>query len=361
MKVLHLPANIGNQPWVLSRWERKLGVRSDLVVTRSNWLKYHADRVLCDGSESRWRRQWRTVRFALTAPFRYDVLHYYFGQSFLPWGKGRRPSGLWFQDLKLAKRLRRTVFMTLQGCDARLSDSAALSEISPCHLGHCRSAEDCRTTYDRRRRMLIDRILPLMDQVFVLNPDLARHVPQATFLPYACVDVETVPVAPPKTDGPIVILHAPSDPTIKGTRYVVEAIRRLQTRYPIEFLQVTDMPHEEAMKIYPRADLVIDQLLCGWYGAFAVEMMAMGKPVACYLRDEDLGAIPPAMKAGLPLLRVCPATLEADLEAALAARSRWAEWGRRSREFVLRWHHPGKIAQAMVTAYQNPKSRFALP
>ena len=102
-------------------------------------------------------------------------------------------------------------------------------------------------------------------------------------------------VVPPKTTGPITILHAPTDPAKKGTRFVVDAVARLQRHHPIRFVQVSNLPHAEALKLYPQADLVIDQLLAGWYGGFAVELMAMGKPVACYIRDEDLQFVPPAM------------------------------------------------------------------
>ena len=65
-------------------------------------------------------------------------------------------------------------------------------------------------------------------------------------------------------------------------------------------------PHAEAMKLYAQADLVIDQLLAGWYGGFAVETMAMGKPVVCYIRAEDLQFVPPAMVAELPLIPARP-------------------------------------------------------
>jgi len=45
------------------------------------------------------------------------------------------------------------------------------------------------------------------------------------------------------------------------------------------------------------ADLLVDQLLTGWYGAVAVEMMALGKPVVCYLREDDLKFIDSRMRA----------------------------------------------------------------
>jgi hypothetical protein len=60
------------------------------------------------------------------------------------------------------------------------------------------------------------------------------------------------------------------------------------------------------------------------------------------------------MREQLPLIRLHPKRLEADLEAAIAQRDSWQELGRRSREFVLRWHHPRKIAAAMLRAYEHP-------
>jgi hypothetical protein len=155
----------------------------------------------------------------------------------------------------------------------------------------------------------------------------------------------------PGRDRPLRILHAPSDEGIKGSARIVDAVRRLERRHPIELVVVKDVPHERALELYRSADLVVDQVLTGWYGGFAVEVMAMGKPVACYLRDEDLGVLPPAMRDELPLVRVHPETLERDLEDAIARRDDWAAWGARSREFVLRWHHPRSIAASMLEAY----------
>ncbi len=361
MKVLHGPVNVGNQPWVLSRYERRLGVQSDLVLNYNTWLGYSFDTCLSPLAR---RHPWHIARrllFGLSAPFRYDALHYYFGLSFLCWNDYGGRNSLWFADLKLAKQLGRKVFMTLQGCDARLSYlSADRNAVTPCSLGHCDAAPVCRASLDASRRYLIDNILPHCDRIFVLNPELAHYVPGAVFMPYASVDIEAFAPAWPKTDGPAVIVHAPSAPSIKGSRYIIDAVERLKSRFPIEFVQVKGIPHEEAVKIYHNADLIIDQVLTGWYGGFAVEAMAMGKPVACSLRREDFAFIPKQMADELPLLDVNPSTLESDLAAILAQRERWPEWGCKSRDFVMRWHHPQRIARAMVGAYRHPESAFAL-
>src|SRR5262249_5890278 len=202
--------------------------------------------------------------FGLTAPFRYDVLHFYFGRSFLSWEPGRRLPGR-FLDVKLAKALGRKVFMTLQGCDARLSDrNSGRNAITMCHLGQCTLAGTGRTPPDAQRRRLIDEVLPHCDRVFVVNPDLAHDVPGATFLPYASTDVAAIEPAWPKTDGPITILHAPTDETIKGTAFIVAAVERLKRRWPIELVLVRGLPHAEAVQRYRQAGLVVDQVLAGW-------------------------------------------------------------------------------------------------
>lgn len=364
LRVLHAPVNVGNQPWVLSRQERLLGLHSDLVVNNGSWLDYDADRFLNKTPPvSTYAKFWAKIReswFGLLAPLRYDVLHFYFGRSFFNWASDREWFGGFF-DVKLARRLGRKIFMTLQGCDARLSDeNSARNDITMCHLGRCQYAAECRKTHDRRRRRLITKFLPLFDRVFILNPDLAHDVPGATFLPYANVDVDKCQPIYPRTEGPIRLLHAPSNASIKGTQYIVDAVATLKQRWPIELMLVQGMPHAEAVKLYTKADLVVDQLLAGWYGGFAVEMMALGKPVAGYVRESDMGHVPTNMRSEIPLLRLTPTTLVHDLENLFKNRHHWVEWGQRSRQFVMRWHHPGRIALAMERAYREPGSPFSV-
>ncbi|MCI0639021.1 MAG: glycosyltransferase [Gemmataceae bacterium] len=361
MRVLHGPVNVGNQPWVLSRHERALGIQSDLVVRSDSWLRYPADLHLVRPNRLEWLNYVSTALFALTAPFRYDVFHYYFGQSYLHGPKAARLRAEYL-DMRLARKLGRKIFMTLQGCDVRISAaSAERNSFSPCQVGRCSAAVDCRASLDDQRRWLVHNVLPRCDRVFVLNPDLAWDAPGATFLPYASVDIEGLGHFPPKTEGRITLLHAPSDESIKGTRFIVAAVEWLKQRWPIDLVLVHGLPYSKALPLYQSADLVIDQVLLSWYGGFAVETMAMGKPVACHIREQDLDAIPDAMRADLPLLRLNPRDLEQQLEEILQRRREWPAWGRRCRDYVFRWHHPRKIAQAMVDAYGHPQSRFDLP
>jgi hypothetical protein len=355
MRVLHAPVNVGNQPWSLSRAERALGLHSDLVVNYQTWLGYPADRVNGSLHGRTPRELLRRTWSGLSAPFRYDVLHYYFGRSLMYWDDLPRLNRAPFADLRLARRLGKTIIMTLQGCDARLAgESNRNNRHTPCAPGRCGAFETCIATLDAQRRYLIEDILPLCDRVFYLNPELGHFVPGAQFLPYANVDVRASDVIPPRTEGPPRIVHAPSDGRMKGTAAILAALDELKRDFEFELILVQGKSHTEAMEIYRSADIAIDQILCGWYGGFAVEMMAMGKPVLCHMREADLGFVPDAMRAELPIVDIHPDRLVQDIGRALAARGEWAEWSRRSRAFVEHWHDPARIAAALAEVYRGP-------
>ena len=359
MRILHGPANVGNQPWSISRAERALGHASDVVQNYGTWLGYPADRTIsAHGVRSPKARFDRSI-FALTAPFRYDVIHYYFGRSFMLWDDfgrvlGRSPNEdrVALRDVHLARRLGRRLIMTLQGCDARIAGrSNAMNAHTPCSEGRCRYYGNCIKQLDSSRLAMIETLLPLMDRVFYLNPELGHFIPNGQFLPYGNVDVMASPVLPPRTSGRPRIVHAPSDGSTKGTPTILAALDVLKERFDFELILVEGKPHGEAMEIYKSADIAIDQILYGWYGGFAVEMMAMGKPVMCHIRDSDMKFVPKRMLADLPIVNIHPDRLADDIALALQARESWQDWSRRSVEFVRRWHDPTVIASFLLEAY----------
>lgn len=264
-------------------------------------------------------------------------------------------------DLRLARRFGKKCFMTLQGCDVRLAgEGNRRNEWTMCVAGRCSAYQTCIDVLDERRRDLINHILPLFDRVFYLNPELGHVVPNGQFLPYANVEIEKFTTAFPSTEGRPRIVHAPSDGSIKGTSLILAALEQLKTRYDFELILVEKKTHEEALALYRSADLAIDQIFAGWYGGFAVEMMAMGKPVACYIRDQDMKFVPDAMKGEMPILRLEPGRLADDLAAIFERRAEWRSAGEKSRRYVERWHNPDHIAQAMLKAYSCPDSTFVL-
>lgn len=355
LSIVHGPNNVGNLPWVLSNEMKKLGHDSDVVVNFGTWLGYPADRVIGEYGDRSWTNVGRRLANGLAQPFRRDVLHCYFGRSFLSWedlgDRNRWP----LKDLALARRLGKRIVMTYQGCDARLAaESNRRNPVTMCKEGGCSAYANCVASIDASRRATIAAVDRLADLVLYVNPELGQFLPRGSFLPYGNVDVEAIRPAPaPVRERPL-ILHAPSDPSIKGTPLITEALEALRGEFDFELRLVQGLPHEQAMALYREADLLVDQVLAGWYGGLSVELMAMGKPVACYLREEDLHVLPAGMRADLPLYRIDPRSLADDLRAVLSRRHEWAEAGRRSREFVLRWHDPAKLARVLLRSYEEP-------
>ena len=150
-------------------------------------------------------------------------------------------------------------------------------------------------------------------------------------------------------------MHAPSHRGVKGTRFLLEAADRLQREgVPFDLELIENLPHTEAKRRYREADLVVDQLLLGWYGGFAIESMALGKPVIAYIRESDLPHVPREMRTALPLINATPATIYDVLKKWLTVR-RYAlpERGCASRAYVERWHDARAIAKRLVTDYES--------
>lgn len=369
MRILHGPVNVGNQPWVLSRAERRLGASSYLTTRSETWLKYPADLVLSPEGARPLGMAARSVAYGLRKQWQYDVLHFYFGQTFFSPGfplsrnalLDNLLSGISTFDLRLARLMGKKLFMTLQGCDVRLAQEGnKRNDWTMCAPQHCELYQRCVDVLDDRRRYLIDKILPLFDRVLYLNPELGHIVPGSQFLPYSNVEIDNFEVAPPSRKTRPRIVHAPSAGRIKGTPMILDALQRLQGRYDFELILVEKKTHKEALELYRSADVAIDQVLAGWYGGFAVEMMAMGKPVGCYLRDSDMKYVPDAMRQEMPILKLDPGNLVEDIAALLDRKSEWETLGRASRKYVERWHNPDLIAKAMLRAYADLENRFEL-
>ena len=232
LRVLHAPINVGNQPWVLSRHERALGVRSDLVVNYPTWLQYPADVCLGRLGDRSWAARARRLRFALWRPgvttscIITSASRFSAGERVAsPTGDGSSNCGWrssWAAAADDLAGMRRPTQRPLRG--------PKRNHHVPCRV-HANRRPHAAAEQDHARRILIDRILPDMDRVFVLNPELAHDVPRAEFLPYACVDVEAAERGPAEDRPARSRSSMPrAIPAKKGTRFVVDAVERLQRR-----------------------------------------------------------------------------------------------------------------------------------
>jgi hypothetical protein len=334
MRILHAPLNIANEAWSMSRAQRVIGAHSDLATTVGTIFSSPPDFDLSFRGSGVLSRQFAKAAFVRKALRDYDVFHYAFGASILDYGDG--PFEL--MDLKWAHNRGKCVAMTLHGCDVR-----------PTTPGGCDLCEaTCNAERASRR---LEKMRRWVDLFYVTTPDLLVVVPEARLLPASVWGLAETEVVPPRIEGPLRIVHAPSDRRIKGTAALLSAVDSLRAEgLDIDLTLVEGVPHEQALELYRLADLGVDQLRAGWYGVFAVEMAAMGKPVVTSIAPEYVAA---SGMAAPPFSAADEDNVGNILRDLANHRTQLPAMGARAREFVIGRHGALANAKRVVTDYAD--------
>jgi len=305
LRVTHCPVNIAGVPWENVQALRRKGVDARLVVFDRGKLHPEADWSL-DRRGGFVRQQlthWRA--FAKLLP-QTDVFHFYFGLTLVP-------KSLQFPILRATRK--KSVFHFL-GSDIRGKSRDELA-------------------YGKRAGAQI-----------VGSFDALRWVPEAEMIPPGIDLRPFMPVPPSDRERPIVV-HAPSNRAKKGTEYVIAACEQL----PVELDIVEGVPHDEARERYARADIVVDQLNAGWHGVFALEAMALGKPVVTRLKPDVVEQAERAYGTKVPLVPATKETLVDALRPLVESPAVRREVGAASRAYVERVHDIDKIADRLLDVY----------
>jgi len=142
------------------------------------------------------------------------------------------------------------------------------------------------------------------------------------------------------------IIHAPNHRLLKGTAQLIRAVEELRQKgLDIELRVLEKTPHTQVMEAVQAADIVADQFILGTYARFAIEGMALGKPVMCYLRDDLFEKNP--IWRDCPIVNTNPDNLVDNLEMLIRDKNLRAERGRQGRLYVERYHSTEYIGQRM--------------
>lgn len=146
----------------------------------------------------------------------------------------------------------------------------------------------------------------------------------------------------PQKGEVIKIIHAPNHLNIKGTSYLIDAVKTLQAEgYRVELELIRGKTNREVLALMQTAHIAVDQLIMGTYAMFAIEAMANGKPVVGYLREdhirlyEDLGCI----EVGeAPTIQARTRNITEVLRELLNHPETLAALGQKSRAYVEKYH-----------------------
>lgn len=283
------------------------------------------------------------VAAGLAAPLRHDVLHFQFGTTlaeFLDaaWG---RVAG------------RPLMLMHYWGDDCRIRSGGGLRP--PLAAPEWDARQRAHERVIRRRLRLAGRLChaalvsdlelaacvrPYFRTVFVLPTPLVLPVEPAA------------PAVPVPGEGPIAF-HAPSDQLIKGTQAITAAMAAAAARTPLRPRTVSGVPRDVVLAEVARADIVVDQLNALTSGVFALEAMALGRPVLTELSRARLASF----ARETPLVEVTAATLEDELVALAGNPARRAELGEAGRAFVARTHDATVVAACVEAVYEQARRR----
>ena len=322
MRVLHSPVNVAGGPGAISAGLRELGVESTLLVFNERPFQRGFDVNLELRDTSRLGsvpfnlpKQLRALRWAVR---NFDVFHFHAGLTLAP----ERLT------LPLLKRKRKGIVFQSWGSDLRRRNA---SEVS-----YLRSAG-----------------------AVIVGSYLTRRLaprgpwPEYEVVPPAIVLDDWQP-SPTEPGDVLRVAHAPSKRAVKGTQAVLDAVESLRKRgAPIELDLIEGVPNREARKRYAAADVVVDQLRVGWYGMFAIESMALAKPVVVYLDEQGAADTEEAFGLELPLVRADEQSVEDVLAGLVEVRAELPELGRRSRGYVERIHAHTAVAQRVLEIYER--------
>ena len=105
-----------------------------------------------------------------------------------------------------------------------------------------------------------------------------------------------------------------------------------------------------------KADIVLDMLSFGWYGATAREGLMLGKPVICYLNPKWVERVKekfPELVKELPIISATKENVEEKLIFLIENHQYRKEIGLKSREFALKWHSTKSASKYFMEFYSS--------
>lgn len=338
------PMNLANMPYLLVQELRELGHRAAHVQYtngQAHPFGFTMDEVV-NLKEMGGRIDGMTEVLSEKLSEGYEIFHFW-NRSFFYRGDYGNFAGF---DIPFIKARGRKIVYRFSGFDVRLPHlDLEYNPYSPFRYGYVLPYPE------ERVRGYHSFLAEYVDTFLVQDPELGQFRPDAGIIPRT-LDLSQWPVAEtPSNDVPLVV-HAPTNPIVKGTPFVMQAVESLQRKgVRFEFKVIENMSHEEAKGWFRMADIVVDQLLIGATGVLTLENWALGKCVLVNLR-KDLFE-PFYETDSLPCVNANPDTIEDSLHWAIEHPQERVEIGRSARLLVEKFHNVKNVTPKLVDVYRD--------
>lgn len=333
VRVFQGTREIAGQAYYSAKGLRANGVDAKAVFWEESPYRYPYDKCLNINKKNKLLYPYyfiKVLAYSIYCMVKYDVFHFHCRQSLLPKKA----------DLPILKAFGKKIYFEYHGTEIRQKSIA--SRINP-------AWENMDMPDEKALVANAKHLLKYADGVIIHDDELLPHFPEGCepFIVPLRMDVEELLKAEPVPHDKLTILHAPTNSAVKGSEYVNKAIEELKEKYDFDYIQVQNMPQSEAKKLYRTADIIVDQLLMGTYGVFAIEVMALGKPVITYITDEMKESFP----EDLPVISASPDTIKEVLEELIVNGEKRKEAGEKGIEYVKKYHDCRRNAQILRDIY----------
>lgn len=282
-----------------------------------------------------------------------DRLHFYCDHGLIP---SLRPYCFNFLELHVYRALGIQVLLWTYGADVRSCETTKMLGEPNC-CTECMSPGRACICDERSRSKKIETLKKLSVALFSMG-DMIEYTPGSRndlfFWPVDLKEKNNHKYEPayPKKDqqGPLRIVHASNHRMFKGTHFLIDAVEYLKKveGLPIELVLVEKVPNEKALDIYRSADVIFDQCLIGFHGYFALEGMAMGKPVMCFIRKPKEYLLCPDE---CPIINTSVKTLKEDICKLAENREQLRDIGIRGRQYIEKYFTIDAFAERLKKAY----------
>ncbi len=333
-KVLQGTMEIANQMNTLTTALNKQGISARAVNYYPSYLGYHNEQdVSFANCRTEQELALKMKAFAANLLCDYEIFHFYFGTSLT----------LDHSDVPLLKLLGKKAIMHYLGSDVRRLSIAR--KYNP--YVNVKNTDESQIVNNMKKMALHIKECIVGDYELYLY--VKDFFPKVHILQQAIDLGSYFPKQPTRPNPKPLFVHAPTSPEVKGTKYILRAIDELRREYDFDFQLIQGMNHNQAKAAYQQADLIIDQILIGSYGLLAVEAMAMGKPVVCWISEYMRDKYP----EDLPLIIANPDNITNVLKNVLCNQDMLPELGLRGRLYAERHHDANVVVDKLVAIYQG--------
>lgn len=349
LRVLLGPIHIAGDLLGYSKGLKSLGVENKIVITQPHSFGYASkdiellpekvdlNKVDIKVERGRLRGSFNLSNYKfLKFINKFDVFHFIFGHSFLPDHR----------DIPILKLKKKKIVVQFCGCDIRCREAIIKEKrkVSVC--------DECNLKCSLSEKSRLVNFWENYADAIISHPEYSQLLTRDYHLFIIGIDTqEWKPKSTPQ-GSKISIVHAPSMAELKGTKYIIEAVNLLKSeRKNIEFILLKNLSNEQLKEKLKTADIVVDQVMCGWYGHFAVEAMALGKPVLAYIDKVWCEKVKYAQD--VPILNTTKENVYENLKKLIDNAQLRNNLGQKSREYVEKVHDSGKVAKELLCIYES--------